>query len=188
MECYRIAVLIGSLRKESLNRKLAEAAYKLAPPNLQFEEAVISDLPLYNQDYDDHQADSVKRLKSEISKAAGVLFVTPEYNHSVPGVLKNAIDHASRPPVNSAWPGKPAGVLGISSSPTGTCMAQQHLRNILAGLAVPMMCQPDAFFQDEDFFDIDGMPRGDKQDALRKWLKRYADWIAQHASKEHRRN
>lgn len=183
MEKYRIAVLIGSLRKSSLNRKLAEAAYRLAPSNLEFKETAIADLPLYNQDDDDQQADTVKRLKSEIAGADGILFVTPEYNHSVPGILKNAIDHASRPPATSAWPGKPAGMLGISPNPAGTCMAQQHLRNIMAGLSVAVMSQPDAFFQDKDFFNEAGMPIDEKRATLHKWLDSYAGWIAQHVGK-----
>ena len=89
-------------------------------------------MPVYNQDDDANQAESVKRLKGEIVAAQGLLFVTPEYNRSIPGVLKNAIDHASRPYGQSAWAGKPAGVLGVSVGVTGTAMAQQHLRNVLA--------------------------------------------------------
>ncbi|NUO73619.1 MAG: NAD(P)H-dependent oxidoreductase, partial [Frateuria sp.] len=94
---YRIAVIVGSIRKDSFNRKLALAIAKMAPQEFSFEHCAIHDLPLYNQDDDANQAEPVRRLKNEISKAQGVLFVTPEYNRSVPGVLKNAIDHASRP-------------------------------------------------------------------------------------------
>ncbi|MEG3193916.1 NAD(P)H-dependent oxidoreductase, partial [Lysobacter sp. D1-1-M9] len=108
-----IAVLVGSLRKESFNRKLADALARLAPSDVTFKQLEIGDLPLYNQDDDDNQADAVKRLKSELQSADGVLFVTPEYNRSVSGVLKNAIDHASRPYGQSAFAGKPAGVIGV---------------------------------------------------------------------------
>src|SRR4051812_15065999 len=111
---FVIAVLVGSLRRESYNRKLAHAMALLAPSEFTFEQSQIDDLPLYNQDDDDQPAPSVVRLKSEIKKADGLLFVTPEYNRSIPGVLKNAIDHASRPYGHSAWEGKPAGVLGVS--------------------------------------------------------------------------
>jgi len=177
LETYQIAVLIGSLRKESLNRKLAEALYRLAPSNLTLTEAAIGDLPLYNQDYDDHQANSVKQFKAQIAKADGLIFVTPEYNHSVPGVLKNAIDHASRPYGKSAWTGKSAGILGISPAPTGTSMSQMHLRNIMAALSADIMPQPDVFIQDDDFFGPDNMPRETKRDMLQKWVNSYAKWI-----------
>src|SRR5450759_4963097 len=112
MSQYQIAVVVGSLRRDSFNRKLANAIVKLAPPEFSFKQVQIGDLPLYNQDDDANQAESVKRLKVEIAAAQGLLFVTAEYNRSIPGVLKNAIDHASRPYGQSAWAGKPAGVLG----------------------------------------------------------------------------
>jgi len=114
MSNFQIAVIVGSLRKDSFNRKLATGITRLAPPEFTFKQVQINDLPLYNQDDDDHQAASVKRLKADISGAHGLLFVTPEYNRSMPGVLKNAIDHASRPYGQSVWAGKPAGVLGAS--------------------------------------------------------------------------
>ena len=106
MNQYNIVVIVGSLRKESFNRKLAHAIVKLAPSEFSFKEVQIDDLPLYNQDNDANQAVSVKRLKAEIAAAQGLLFVTPEYNRSIPGVLKNAIDHVSRPYGQSAWAGK----------------------------------------------------------------------------------
>jgi putative NADPH-quinone reductase len=110
MNSYKIALVVGSLRKESLNRKLANALVKLAPTEFSFNELQIGNLPLYNQDDDENQADSVKRLKKEISAAQRLLFVTPEYNRSIPGVLKNALDNASRPYGQNAWAGKPAGI------------------------------------------------------------------------------
>ncbi|MEQ1583742.1 MAG: NAD(P)H-dependent oxidoreductase, partial [Candidatus Nitrotoga sp.] len=128
MNQYQIAVIVGSLRKDSFNRKLVNAIIKLAPSEFSFKELQIGDLPLYNQDDDANQAQPVKRLKEEITAAQGILFVTPEYNRSISGVLKNAIDHASRPYGQSAWAGKPAGVLGASPGTNGTAMAQQHLR------------------------------------------------------------
>jgi chromate reductase len=141
-------VIVGSLRRDSFNRKLASAIARLAPAEFSFQQVEIADLPLYNQDDDANPAESIKRLKTEILAAQGLLFVTPEYNRSIPGVLKNAIDHASRPYGQSAWAGKPAGILGASVGSTGTCMAQQHLRNILAYLDVPTLGQPEAFILD----------------------------------------
>lgn len=103
MTQYNIAVIVGSLRKDSFNRKLANALAKMAPSEFTFKQIEIGDLPLYNQDDDANQASSVKRMKDEIAAANGVLFVTPEYNRSIPGVLKNAIDHGSRPYGESVW-------------------------------------------------------------------------------------
>ena len=111
MSEYQIAVVVGSLRKDSFNRKMADAIARLAPPVFSFNQVQIGDLPLYNQDDDANQAESVKRLKREIAASQGILFVTPEYNRSIPGVLKNAIDHASRPYGQNAWAGRPAGVM-----------------------------------------------------------------------------
>src|ERR1700680_325714 len=157
MSKYQIAVVVGSLRRESINRKLANAVVKLAPAEFSFKHLEIGGLPLYNQDDDANQAESVKQLKSQIAAAQGLLFVTAEYNRSIPGVLKNAIDHASRPYGKSAWAGKPAGILGASVGATETCMAQQHLRNTLTYLDVPTLGQPEAFIQFKDgLFDASG--------------------------------
>ena len=114
MTQYTIALFVGSFRKESWNKKLAQALTRLAPEDFAFDPVCVDDLPLYNQDDDDNQAPPVKRVKEQIRAADGLLFVTPEYNRSVPGVLKNAIDHASRPYGQSAFTGKPAGVIGAS--------------------------------------------------------------------------
>jgi chromate reductase len=181
MNQYPIAVITGSLRKDSFNRKLANAVIKLAPPEFSFKHAEIGDLPLYNQDDDAHQADSVKRLKIEIAAAKGLLFVTPEYNRSIPGVLKNAIDHASRPYGQSAWAGKPAGVIGASIGAIGTAMAQQHLRNVLAYLDVPTLGQPEAFIQvKEGLFDADGNIGAASRQFLQNWMNAYVAWIKKH--------
>ncbi len=138
----------------------------------------ISDLPLYNQDDDANQAESVKRLKNEIRATQGLLFITPEYNRSIPGVLKNAIDHASRPYGQSAWAGKPAGILGASPGASGTAMAQQHLRNVLAVLDVPTLGQPEAFIQvKEGLFDEAGNIGADSKQFLQNWMDRYVIWV-----------
>ena len=183
MSKYPIAVLVGSLRHGSFNSKLAHAIALLAPPDFAFKQVNISDLPLYNQDDDIDQAETVKKLKSEINSAKGLLFVTPEYNRSIPGVLKNAIDHASRPYGHSAWSGKPAGMLGVSQDATGTAMAQQHLRNILASLDVPTLGQPEGFFQaNAELFDDFGNIGSDSKLFLQDWLDHYVEWVIKHAA------
>lgn len=184
MSQYRIAVVVGSLRRDSINRKLAGALVKLAPSDFSFEFLKIDDLPLYNQDDDANQAASVKRLKGEITAAKGLLFVTPEYNRSIPGVLKNAIDNASRPYGQNAWAGKPAGVLGASIGQIGSALAQQHLRNILAYLDVPTLGQPEVFIQVKDgFFDEAGdIVSAGTMKFLREWMNRYVAWVKLHAA------
>lgn len=183
MAQYQIAVVVGSLRRESLNRKLADALVRLAPPEFSFKQIQIGDLPLYNQDDDKTPADSVKRLKAEITAAQGLLFFTPEYNRSMPGVLKNALDHASRPYGQSVWQGKPAGVIGASVGATGTCMAQQHLRNVLAYLDVPTLGQPEAFIHAKDgLFDEAGNIGAASKPFLQDWMNLYVAWVKRHAA------
>jgi len=182
MSQYRIAVVVGSLRKESFNRQLADAIVKLAPSEFSFKQLEIGDLPLYNQDDDGQPSPQVVRLKAEIGAAQGLLFVTPEYNRSIPGVLKNAIDHASRPYGQSAWAGKPAGVLGASVGAVGTALAQQHLRNVLAYLDVPTLGQPEAFIQaKEGLFDGAGNIGAASHGFLQGWMDKYVAWVKQHA-------
>ena len=183
MSKYQIAVLVGSLRQNSLNRKLASAVVKLAPAEFSFKQVQISDLPLYNQDDDANPAESVKRLKNEIKGSQGLLFVTPEYHRSVPGVLKNAIDHASRPYGQSAWAGKPAGVLGASPGAMGTALAQQHLRNILAHLDMPTLGQPEAFIHaKEGLFDEAGNIGADNKKFMQNWMDKYVAWVKKFAA------
>ena len=182
MSQYNIAVVVGSLRHDSFNRKLATAVAKLAPAEFSFKQVEIGDLPLYNQDDDANPAETVKRLKAEITAAQGLLFVTAEYNRSIPGVLKNAIDHASRPYGQSVWAGKPAGVLGVSVGATGTALAQQHLRNVLAYLDVPTLGQPEVFIHaKEGLFDADGNIGPDSKKFLQSWMDRYVAWVKKHA-------
>ena len=179
MEKFHIAVVVGSLRKESFNRQLAQVIIRLAPANVEFELVGIGDLPLYDQDQDDNQADSVKRMKAQIHKADGVLFVTPEYNRSIPGVLKNALDHGSRPYGQNAWARKPAAIIGISPSPVGTALAQQHLRGVLATLDMPTLCQPEMFLQmKEGFFDGLGNVNESSRKFIKSWIDRYLNWVS----------
>ncbi len=124
----------------------------------------------------------MKRLKGEIKAAQGVLFVTPEYNRSIPGVLKNAIDHASRPYGQSAWDGKPAGVIGASVGAIGTALSQQHLRNILAYLNAPTLGQPEAFIHNkEGLYDADGNFSEGSKKFLQAWVDAYVAWVKKHA-------
>lgn len=184
MSQYQIAVVVGSLRRDSFNRKLADALIALAPPELSFKDVRIDDLPLYNQDDDSSPAETVKRLKAEIKAAQGVLFVTPEYNRSISGVLKNAIDHASRPYGQSVWAGKPAGVVGASVGAPGASMAQQHLRNILAYLDMPTLGQPEVFIHVKDgLFDEGGKIANVESKAfLQSWMDKYVAWVKKHAA------
>lgn len=183
MSQYQISVIVGSLRKDSLNRKLATAIAKLAPADFSLKQLDIGELPLYNQDHDGQPAASVQTFKQAITKAQGVLFVTPEYNRSIPGVLKNALDHASRPYGQSAWADKPAGVLGVSVGAMGTAMAQQHLRTILAYLDMPTLGQPEAFIHaKEGLFDSEGNIGAASQQFLQNWMDKYVAWVKKHAS------
>ena len=183
MAQYRIGVVVGSLRRESFNRKLADGVIRLGPPELEFRHLEIGDLPLYNQDDDDDQPEPVKRLKREIRACQGILFVTPEYNRSMTGVLKNALDHASRPYGDSAWAGKPAGMIGVSIGAIGTACAQQHLRDSLAYLDMPAMGQPEVFIEvTDELFQPDGSIGPGSRDFLQGWMDRYAAWVQKHAA------
>lgn len=177
-----IAVVVGSLRTESFNRRLAEALIKL--PEAQghtFTFPEIGDLPPYNQDDDGNQPAPTLRLKSEIRAADGVIFVTPEYNRSIPGVLKNAIDHASRPYGDSAWAKKPAGVIGTSQGGPASAMAQQHLRNVLAYLDMPTLNQPEAYIRfTDDLLTSDGSFGEASADFASSWMKAFLAWVERH--------
>jgi chromate reductase, NAD(P)H dehydrogenase (quinone) len=182
MSRYEIAVIVGSLRKDSFNKKLADALLKLAPPEFSFSRVEIGDLPLYNQDDDEHPAEPVMRMKNAIRAARGILIVTPEYNRSIPGVLKNALDHGSRPPGQNIWTGKPAGIIGVSPGNSGTAMAQQHLRNVLSYLDVPVLRQPEAYIQmREGLFDEAGNIGPGSRQYLQNWMDHYIEWVKKHA-------
>lgn len=184
MQNYQIAVIVGSIRKDSQNRKLAEAVIRLGPPDFSFSLLPIADVPHYNQDEEHDPPESVRRLKASVGAAHGLLFVTPEYNRSLPGVLKNAIDQASRPYGQSAWTGKPAGIIGLSPGAAGTALAQQHLRNILAYLDVPTLGQPEVFIQaKEGLFDEDGGVGMASRSFLQGWMDRFAAWVRFHQPK-----
>ncbi len=174
-----VAVVVGSLRKESFNRKLANALIAMAPAPLQLEIVEIRQLPLYNQDDDANPPAASVAFKEQVQKADAVLFVTPEYNRSVPGVLKNAIDVASRPYGKSAWNGKPGAVISLSPGAIGAFGANHHLRQSLVFLNVPAMPQPEAYIGGAaKLFDESGKLIDDSaRDFLSKFLQAFAQWI-----------
>jgi chromate reductase len=147
MTTFKVGYLIGSLAKESINRKLAKALIRLAPEHLTFTEIPIRDLPLYSYDYDADFPPVARAFKDAIAAADAVLFVTPEYNRSIPGGLKNAIDWASRPYGQNAFTHKPSAVIGTSPGAIGTAIAQQHLRSVLGFCNSPQMNAPEAYIQ-----------------------------------------
>lgn len=177
----QIVVFVGSLSKESINRKLAQAVVKLAPADFAVEFAEIGDLPHYNRDDDAQQADAVRRVKAQIAQADGLLFVTPEYNRSIPSVLKNVIDHGSRPYGDNSWAGKPAGILGTSPGGIASAIAQQHLRGILASQGIKVLAQPDAYLQFRDGLLTDDGQVGEGSRAfLQAWVDAFAQWVLAH--------
>lgn len=184
MSRLNVAVFVGSLRQDSFNRRLACAVEKLAPSELAFEHIRIDDLPLYSQDFDADYPPLARRLKQTIEAADALLFVTPEYNRSIPGVLKNAIDIASRPWGTNSFAGKPAAVIGTSIGSTGTALAQQHLRNVLAYLDAPTLAQPEVFIHfKDDLIAADGSIANEGTtrflqgfvEAYVAWVKRFTD-------------
>ena len=162
MTHYNIGYLIGSLATASINRKLATALVKLAPPTLRFREIPFKDLPLYSYDYDADYPPPARALKAAIEAADAVLFVTPEYNRSIPGGLKNAIDWASRPYGTNSFAHKPSAVIGTSPGAIGTAVAQQSLRSVLSFCNSPQMNAPEAYIQfTPGLITDDGQPKSD---------------------------
>jgi chromate reductase, NAD(P)H dehydrogenase (quinone) len=178
-----VAVFVGSLRKESINRKLAKALAELAPSSLKLEIVEIGQLPLYNQDNDQNPPQAYTEFRARVKAADAVLFVTPEYNRSVPGVLKNALDVASRPYGQSAWNGKPGAVISASPSAIGGFGANHHLRQSLVFLNVPAMQQPETYLGGADkLFDARGKLANDgTRTFLQQFIESFANWIAIHA-------
>jgi len=176
---YRVAVLVGSLRRGSFNRMMANTARDVAPPDLELVDVAIGELPLYNQDDDANPPAASVAFKEKIAGADAVLFVTPEYNRSVPGVLKNAIDVASRPYGKSAWDGKPAGVISVSPGAIGGFGAHHHLRQSLVFLNMPVLQQPEAYVGGAgDLFDESGgVKKPETKKFLDTFLAAFASWI-----------
>jgi chromate reductase len=186
MSKITVAVFVGSLRKASINRRLARAVERLAPEELAFDHVQIDNLPLYNQDFDGDYPAECQRLKRQVEAADALLFATPEYNRSIPGVLKNALDIASRPWGTNSFGGKPGAVIGASIGATGSALAQQHLRNTLAYLDVAVLAQPEVFvqFKDDSLIDEEGRIGNEgTQKFLQDFVDRYVAWLRRHVAR-----
>lgn len=174
----QIAVIVGSLRADSLNKKLAQNLEELAPAGTEFVYADISALPLFNQDIEGDFPAVAQSLKDVIESADGVLIVTPEYNRSIPGVLKNAIDWASRPWGSNSFNGKLAGIVGASMSPLGTAVAQAHLKSIMVYLNTRLMGQPEVFLTGaHEAFDDEGVVIESSKDHLKHYIDAFVAHI-----------
>jgi chromate reductase, NAD(P)H dehydrogenase (quinone) len=182
-----IAVFVGSLRKESFNRKMAKVLITLAPESLLLEIIEIGGLPLYNQDYDDEGKPPSEWItfRKQVRSFNGYLFVTPEYNRSVPGVLKNALDVGSRPYGQSVWGGKPGAVVSVSPGTIGGFGANHHLRQSLVFLDVPAMQQPEAYIGGAaHLFDASGKIANEATlELLVKFMDAFAAWVEKNSSK-----
>src|SRR5256886_12898496 len=180
---YNVVAIVGSLRKESFSLKIANALAKLAPASLQVEVTTLHDISFFNQDLEAAPPADWLAFRDKLQKSDGVLFVTPEYNRSIPGVLKNAIDVASRPYGKSSLNGKPVGIISNSPGPLGGVSAAKHLQTILPGISGPILQQPEAYLNAVgDAFDADGNL---VKDALKPVLQAYIDAFAAHVAKHH---
>ncbi|MHB2026596.1 MAG: NADPH-dependent FMN reductase [Elusimicrobiota bacterium] len=178
-----VAVIVGSLRKDSINRKVANALSELAPAELKLTIVEIGQLSMYNQDLDENPPAAWTEFRARIKAADAVLFVTPEYNRSVPAALKNAIDIGSRPYGKSAWDGKPGAVVSASPGAVGGFGANHHLRQSLVFLNVPAMTQPEAYIGGADkLFDESGkLVNEGTRKFLQGFMKAYGAWIKANA-------
>ena len=171
MASYKVGYLVGSLATASINRKLAKALTRLAPPELELVEIPFRDLPLYSYDYDANFPAPARAFKQAIAAADAIVFVTPEYNRSIPGGLKNAIDWASRPYGQNAFTRKPSAIIGTSPGAIGTAVAQQHLRSVLAFCNAPLMNSVEAYIQFKPGLIADDGQVSDESTA--KFLRNY---------------
>lgn len=174
-----IAVLVGSLRKASYNLKIAQILTQLAPSSLQLKMIQISDLPFYNEDIDTNNPPaSYTQFRNEVAACQAVLFVTPEYNRSLPAVIKNAIDVGSRPYGKSVWSKKPAAVISVSQGAVGGFGANHHLRQSLVFLDMPTLQQPEAYFGNVvAAFDADGYITEKSMAFLKQFINAFANWV-----------
>jgi len=179
MAKYKVGYFVGSLSSTSINRMLAKALVRVAPPELELTEIPIKDLPLYSQDYDADYPPVARAFKKAIADVDAVLFVTPEFNRSIPGGLKNAIDWASRPWGQNSFTRKPSGVIGMSPGSIGTAVAQSHLRGVLCFCNSPLMNNVEAYIQFKPgLLSEDGQVSDDvTADFLLTYLKEFRDFI-----------
>ena len=182
MKKYKIAVIVGSLRKESYNLKTAKVLIDIAPESLSLELLDISGLPMFNEDLEAHPPKEWVILRKKINDVDGLLFLTPEYNRSMPGVLKNAIDVGSRPYGENAWNGKPAAIVSVSIGAIGGFGANHHLRQSLVFVNVPTMAQPEAYIGGAgELFDEHGkLTNNSTRDFLKTYMKAFEKWIITH--------
>ncbi|MBF6616539.1 MAG: NAD(P)H-dependent oxidoreductase [Candidimonas sp.] len=179
MQPKNIAVIVGSLRRESINRKVAQSLVELAPDTLALEIVDISQLPLYNQDYDEDSPQQYVQFRQKIAAADGVLFATPEHNRSMPAAMKNAVDIGSRPYSKSVWAGKPGAIISASPSLQGAYGATQHLRASLAGLNIYCMANPETYLSQADkLYDPAGAVTETGRALLKRFIDAYAEWVA----------
>jgi chromate reductase, NAD(P)H dehydrogenase (quinone) len=178
---YTIAVLVGSLRRESINRKLAKALAKLGQGKFKFHFVELGDIPIYNEDLWQDPPAAVLRMKKDIETADAVLFATPEYNRSIPPVVKNAIDWGTRPWGKNSWAGKPASIVGTSPGAVGTAVAQTHLRGIAPILELVLMGQPEVYLVNKPGLidENDDITDDTTREFLQGYLDRFAAWIDQ---------
>jgi len=175
----KVAVIVGSLRKDSVNRRFAQALAKLARPKLDLRIVEIGDLPLYDQDLEAELPAPVQRLKREIESADAVLFVTPEFNRTFSAALKNAIEWGSRPWGKNSWAGKPGAIVGATLGTVGTAAAQSQLRSVASAIGIALTAQPEIYLNFRD----DTLKNGEIADEnfrtlLQDWSVAFADWIA----------
>ena len=177
---YSLAVIVGSLRKESMNKQLADNLVRLGRDMFKAEFVNLSDVPMLNQDLEADLPEGVARLKQAINDADAVLLVTPEYNRSIPALLKNAIDWGSRPYGQNSWGGKPVAIAGLAPGNVGTAAAQAHLRSVLTILGVKLMSQPEIYLTNsEGFFDASGrIASSATEEFLAGFMKKFSAWVA----------
>ena len=176
---YHVAVIVGSLRKEGFTVKLANALAKLAPETLKLDVVTLHGLSFFNQDLEAAPPADWLTFRDKLQKSSGVLFVTPEYNRSIPGVLKNAIDVGSRPYGKSSFLGKPVGIISNSPGPLGGVSAAKHLQNILPGIAGPILGQPEVYLNavGDAFDDKGALTKESLQKVLQQYIEAYAAFI-----------
>lgn len=186
MKSKNIAVIVGSLRKESFSRKIAKALIALAPESLSLEILEIGELQMYNQDLEEVPPAAWTEFRSRLKGFDGVLFVTPEYNRSVPAVMKNAIDIGSRPYGKNSWDGKPGGIVSVSPGALSGFGANHHLRQSLVFVNVPAMQQPEAYIGNAaKLFDNNGKLTDEStREYLRKFIDAYAKWVVRNSDEQ----
>lgn len=182
MASRKIAVIVGSLRKESFTRKVAKSIMLLAPPTIDMEIVEIDQLAMYNQDDDSSPPATYLEFRDKIRSFDGILFCTPEYNRSMPGALKNAIDVGSRPYGQSAWDGKPCAVISVTPGALGGFGANHHLRQSLVFLNMPVMQQPEAYISNVSrLYEGDNLVDDDSKAFMQKFVDLFAAWVERQA-------